>query len=255
MTPDDLPQTWDERATLLTMLQYTRDVAMGKVRELADDHVGAAPLPGSPLMTLGGVVNHLRWVEHSWVENRFVGGPDLGPWTTQEPDREFSLGATTPLDQTLEEYASQAARTDAIVAGLKTEIAKMKVGPGNDPKNDMGPLVTKQHFEKVRGYVDQGVKEGATLVVDGRGLKVPGHEDGYFLGSYVINIGVTELGAVGIVIWLMIATSLSVLQLQIIGVVLAIGLPIAFYPVAVCLWMVLDLLVHPPGKASGRPRA
>jgi uncharacterized protein (DUF983 family) len=80
------------------------------------------------------------------------------------------------------------------------------------------------------------------------------YEDGYFLGSYVINIGVTELAAVGIVIWLMIATSLSVLQLQIIGVILAVGLPIAFYPVAVCLWMVLDLVVHPPSRGSGRPR-
>lgn len=81
------------------------------------------------------------------------------------------------------------------------------------------------------------------------------YEDGYFLGSYVINIGVTELAAVGIVIWLMIATSLSVLQLQVIGIILAVGLPILFYPVAVCLWMVLDLVVHPPGRQSGRPRS
>jgi malonate-semialdehyde dehydrogenase (acetylating)/methylmalonate-semialdehyde dehydrogenase len=57
-----------------------------------------------------------------------------------------------------------------VIAGLKTEIAKMKVGPGTAPGMDMGPLVTKPHFEKVKGYVDQGVKEGATLVVDGRGL-------------------------------------------------------------------------------------
>jgi malonate-semialdehyde dehydrogenase (acetylating)/methylmalonate-semialdehyde dehydrogenase len=51
----------------------------------------------------------------------------------------------------------------------------------------MGPLVTKPHFEKVKGYVDQGVKEGATLVVDGRGLKVAGHEDGYFLGPCLFD--------------------------------------------------------------------
>ena len=63
----------------------------------------------------------------------------------------------------------------------------MKVGPGTDARNDMGPLVTKQHFEKVRGYVDQGVKEGATLVVDGRGLKVPGHENGFFLGACLFD--------------------------------------------------------------------
>ena len=79
------------------------------------------------------------------------------------------------------------ATADAVIAGLKTEIAKMKVGPGTDPKNDMGPLVTKAHFEKVRGYVDQGVKEGATLVVDGRGMKVPGHENGYFLGACLFD--------------------------------------------------------------------
>ena len=79
------------------------------------------------------------------------------------------------------------ATADAVVAGLKTEIAKMKVGPGTDHSMDMGPLVTKPHFEKVKGYVDQGVKEGATLVVDGRGLKVPGHENGFFLGACLFD--------------------------------------------------------------------
>ncbi|NYG06418.1 putative damage-inducible protein DinB [Phycicoccus badiiscoriae] len=118
MTRTDTPHAWDERTTLLTMLQYTRDTAAEKCRDLAEEQVGRALLETSPLMTLGGVVNHMRWVEHSWIENRFVGGPDLGPWTEQEPDREFSLGATTPLAQTLREYAEQAARTDAIIAGL-----------------------------------------------------------------------------------------------------------------------------------------
>ncbi|MFZ3221036.1 MAG: CoA-acylating methylmalonate-semialdehyde dehydrogenase [Rhodoferax sp.] len=76
---------------------------------------------------------------------------------------------------------------DSVLAGLKVEIAKMKVGPGTAPGMDMGPLVTKAHFDKVRGYVDQGVKEGATLVVDGRGLKVAGHADGYFLGPCLFD--------------------------------------------------------------------
>jgi malonate-semialdehyde dehydrogenase (acetylating)/methylmalonate-semialdehyde dehydrogenase len=79
------------------------------------------------------------------------------------------------------------AAADAVIAGLKAEISKMKVGPGTAPGMDMGPLVTKAHFEKVRGYVDQGVKEGATLVVDGRSLKVAGHEDGYFLGACLFD--------------------------------------------------------------------
>jgi malonate-semialdehyde dehydrogenase (acetylating)/methylmalonate-semialdehyde dehydrogenase len=76
---------------------------------------------------------------------------------------------------------------DAMIAGLKTEIAKMKVGPGTDNGNDMGPLVTKPHFEKVKGYVDTGVAEGAKLLIDGRGLKVAGHEDGYFLGPCLFD--------------------------------------------------------------------
>jgi malonate-semialdehyde dehydrogenase (acetylating)/methylmalonate-semialdehyde dehydrogenase len=79
------------------------------------------------------------------------------------------------------------ATADAVVAGLKVEIAKMKVGPGTQAACDMGPLVTKPHFDKVKGYVDQGVAEGATLVVDGRGIRVPGHEEGYFLGACLFD--------------------------------------------------------------------
>jgi malonate-semialdehyde dehydrogenase (acetylating)/methylmalonate-semialdehyde dehydrogenase len=76
---------------------------------------------------------------------------------------------------------------DALIAGLKTEIAKMKVGPGTDISNDMGPLVTKPHFDKVSEYVAIGVAEGANLVVDGRGIKVAGHEQGYFLGACLFD--------------------------------------------------------------------
>ena len=76
---------------------------------------------------------------------------------------------------------------EAVIAGLKVEMAKMTVGSGFDARSDMGPLVTRPHFEKVRGYVDQGVKEGATLLVDGRNVKVAGHEDGYFLGPCLFD--------------------------------------------------------------------
>jgi len=76
---------------------------------------------------------------------------------------------------------------DAVVAGLAAEIAKMKVGPGNDNGNDMGPLVTKPHFEKVKAFVDAGVAAGAKLVVDGRGVKVEGHDGGYYLGPCLFD--------------------------------------------------------------------
>ncbi|MEO8856829.1 MAG: aldehyde dehydrogenase family protein, partial [Burkholderiaceae bacterium] len=79
------------------------------------------------------------------------------------------------------------ATADAMIAGLKSEIAKIKVGPGNDAGNDMGPLVTKPHFEKVKAYVAQGVAEGATLLIDGRDVKVAGHEQGYFMAPCLFD--------------------------------------------------------------------
>lgn len=76
---------------------------------------------------------------------------------------------------------------DKVVAEIKQNVASMKVGPGHDSSNDMGPLVTKPHFEKVRSYVDLGVEEGADLVIDGRDLVVEGHENGYFLGPCLFD--------------------------------------------------------------------
>ena len=76
---------------------------------------------------------------------------------------------------------------DALIAGLSERIEQMKVGAGCEAGNDMGPLVTAAHHQKVRGYVDLGVEEGADLVVDGRGLEVPGHEHGFFLGACLFD--------------------------------------------------------------------
>ena len=76
---------------------------------------------------------------------------------------------------------------DALVSRLKSRLKDLKVGLPADADSDMGPLVTKEHRAKVSDYVDIGVKEGAELVVDGRGLKVPGHEKGFFLGACLLD--------------------------------------------------------------------
>ncbi|HSD37694.1 MAG TPA: CoA-acylating methylmalonate-semialdehyde dehydrogenase [Rhodocyclaceae bacterium] len=76
---------------------------------------------------------------------------------------------------------------DALVEKLAARASALRVGPGTDDKAEMGPLVTRTHLDKVRGYVDAGVAEGATLVVDGRALKVPGHEAGFFLGACLFD--------------------------------------------------------------------
>jgi malonate-semialdehyde dehydrogenase (acetylating)/methylmalonate-semialdehyde dehydrogenase len=76
---------------------------------------------------------------------------------------------------------------DTVVAKLKAEIDTLKVGPGTDVSNHMGPLITEAHFDKVKGYVDLGVEEGAELVSDGRGRVIEGHEDGFFLGPCLFD--------------------------------------------------------------------
>jgi malonate-semialdehyde dehydrogenase (acetylating)/methylmalonate-semialdehyde dehydrogenase len=76
---------------------------------------------------------------------------------------------------------------DELVDKLSKRVANLKIGPGTDKSNEMGPLVSKAHYEKVRSYVDLGVEEGARLVVDGRELSVAGHEQGFFLGGCLFD--------------------------------------------------------------------
>ena len=77
---------------------------------------------------------------------------------------------------------------DKIVERLIPRIEALKVGPGSDAATEMGPLVTKTHFDKVRHYVETGVKEGAKLLVDGRTFRAPqGYEEGFFLGGCLFD--------------------------------------------------------------------
>ena len=76
---------------------------------------------------------------------------------------------------------------DKLVDKLSKKVEALKVGPGMDKNSEMGPLVTKEHLEKVKGYVDLGVKEGASLVVDGRNLKLQGYENGFYIGGCLFD--------------------------------------------------------------------
>ena len=76
---------------------------------------------------------------------------------------------------------------DPLVKNLAKKVESLKVGPGLDKKSEMGPLVTKQHLDKVKGYVDIGIKEGAKLVVDGRNLKLQGYENGFYMGGCLFD--------------------------------------------------------------------
>lgn len=76
---------------------------------------------------------------------------------------------------------------DALVAKLKPKVEALRIGNGAARGLDMGPLVTGVHRDKVRSYIDLGAEEGAQLVVDGRTLKVAGHEAGFFLGGTLFD--------------------------------------------------------------------
>jgi len=70
---------------------------------------------------------------------------------------------------------------------LENRIKELKVGPGTDTSNDMGPLITKDALKRIYSYIEQGLEQGAELVVDGRNLTVPGHENGFFVGGCLFD--------------------------------------------------------------------
>ena len=76
---------------------------------------------------------------------------------------------------------------DALVERLSPRIENLKIGPWNDPEAEMGPLVTREHLERVAGYIDSGVEEGAELAVDGRGFTLQGYENGNFIGASLFD--------------------------------------------------------------------
>lgn len=76
---------------------------------------------------------------------------------------------------------------NALVAKLAERVKSLKVGPSLEPGMDYGPLVTADALERVKGYIQLGVEEGATLVTDGRGFTVPGHENGFYLGPTLFD--------------------------------------------------------------------
>jgi malonate-semialdehyde dehydrogenase (acetylating) / methylmalonate-semialdehyde dehydrogenase len=76
---------------------------------------------------------------------------------------------------------------DELVKRLVPRIEKLKIGPGLDDKIDMGPLVTKQHWEKVQHYIEEGKKEGAKAVLDGSAYKPKDFENGFFMGCTLFD--------------------------------------------------------------------
>ncbi|WP_406393220.1 DinB family protein [Streptomyces sp. NBC_00887] len=114
---NDTPPAWDERTQLTTFLDYARGTARAKCEGVSEENARKSLLPGSPLMTMSGLINHLRWVEYYWFHVIFLGEEDRAPMTDEDPDREMRIAVDFPLTQLLDEYAEQSAFYRELVAG------------------------------------------------------------------------------------------------------------------------------------------
>jgi malonate-semialdehyde dehydrogenase (acetylating)/methylmalonate-semialdehyde dehydrogenase len=130
------------------------------------------------VQALGGAKNHAVVLPDADLE--FAADALIGAAYGSAGERCMAISAVVAVG----------AAADPLVKLLKKKAEAIVVGPGDKEGVDMGPLVTAQHRDKVAGYIDQGVKEGAQLVVDGRGLKVREFDNGYFLGTTLFD-GVT----------------------------------------------------------------
>ncbi|HEY0507314.1 MAG TPA: CoA-acylating methylmalonate-semialdehyde dehydrogenase [Blastococcus sp.] len=82
---------------------------------------------------------------------------------------------------------------DDLVAAVAAKAAAITVGPGRDAASEMGPVITREARDRIAGYVGSGQEQGARLAVDGRGLVVPGHEEGFFIGPSVLDHVTTSM--------------------------------------------------------------
>ena len=76
---------------------------------------------------------------------------------------------------------------DKLIENITPKINNIKVGPYNDETSDMGPVVSKDAYERINGLIESGVEEGANLIVDRRNIKLQGYENGYFIGPCLFD--------------------------------------------------------------------
>jgi malonate-semialdehyde dehydrogenase (acetylating)/methylmalonate-semialdehyde dehydrogenase len=131
---------------------------------------------GKRAQALGGAKNHMIVMPDADLDQ--AADALMGAAYGAAGERCMAISVAVPVGERTAE---------ALLARLEPKVRALKVGPGSDPEAEMGPLVTAAHRDKVKGYIDQGEREGAKLVVDGRGLKLQGYENGFFLGGSLFD--------------------------------------------------------------------
>jgi hypothetical protein len=124
------PLTSDERTQLTGWLDLQRSFVRMKCEGLAEADAHRVMLSTSPLMTMAGLVAHLRWNEYSWFQLSLIGVPDTGqtPWTEGgHPDAEMFVDEV-PLAQLLDEYDEECARSNATIADLSLDALEQGTG-------------------------------------------------------------------------------------------------------------------------------
>ncbi|HTR01112.1 MAG TPA: CoA-acylating methylmalonate-semialdehyde dehydrogenase [Candidatus Acidoferrum sp.] len=169
-----------DRTTVEALIADTRVQAVSFVGStpVAESVYRLAAQRGIRAQALGGAKNHLLVMPDADITQ--VTTALLGAAYGSAGERCMAISVAVCVGD---------AKADALIHALQTAIATMNVGPGlqQQPEPHMGPLISKLHAAKVRGYIDTGVQEGATLVCDGRGFVCKGHEHGYFVGPTLFD--------------------------------------------------------------------
>jgi malonate-semialdehyde dehydrogenase (acetylating) / methylmalonate-semialdehyde dehydrogenase len=137
---------------------------------------GRATNNGKRAQCFGGAKNHMLIMPDADMDKAV--DALIGAGYGSAGERCMAISVAVPVGE---------ATADALVAKLIPRVEKLKVGLSTDREADYGPLVTKQALDRVKGYIDLGIEEGATIKVDGRGFKMQGYENGYFLGGTLFD--------------------------------------------------------------------
>jgi malonate-semialdehyde dehydrogenase (acetylating)/methylmalonate-semialdehyde dehydrogenase len=131
---------------------------------------------GKRVQALGGAKNHLVVMPDADLDQ--AADALMGAGYGSAGERCMAVSVALPVGEKT---------ADALVARLKPRVAALKIGPWTDAAAEMGPLVTAAHRDKVAGYIDAGARDGATVVVDGRGVTLQGYEKGFWLGGTLLD--------------------------------------------------------------------
>ncbi|MBV9572291.1 MAG: CoA-acylating methylmalonate-semialdehyde dehydrogenase [Alphaproteobacteria bacterium] len=131
---------------------------------------------GKRVQAMGGAKNHAIIMPDADLDQ--VTNELIGAGYGSAGERCMAISVAVPVTDKL---------ADALVEKLKPRVESLKVSTPTDPDAAYGPLVTREHRQKVLDYIDLGVKEGADLVVDGRSFKMQGYENGFYLGGSLFD--------------------------------------------------------------------